>query len=126
MTCAHTISRLSAITGLTLPGMMLEPGWTAGSFSSPMPQRGPEPSQRISLAIFVSATAMPRSAPLRSNSRVPRRLGFEVVFRFHERKAGRARDVGNGFGGESRGRVQSRADGGSAQRQFDTDPEWRT
>ena len=26
ITCAHTISRLSAITGLTLPGMMLEPG----------------------------------------------------------------------------------------------------
>jgi len=26
ITCAHAISRLSAITGLTFPGMMLEPG----------------------------------------------------------------------------------------------------
>ena len=65
ITCAHTISRLSAITGLTLPGMMLEPGCTAGRRSSPMPQRGPEPSQRMSLAILVSATAQLRSAPLR-------------------------------------------------------------
>ena len=48
----------SAMTGLTLPGMMEEPGWTAGRMSSPMPQRGPEPSQRMSLAIFVRLTAM--------------------------------------------------------------------
>jgi hypothetical protein len=39
ITCAQTMSRLSAITGFTLPGMMLEPGWTSGSFSSPRPQR---------------------------------------------------------------------------------------
>ncbi len=42
--------------------MMLEPGCTAGIFNSPMPQRGPEPSQRISFAIFVSATAQVRAA----------------------------------------------------------------
>ena len=68
ITCAQTISRLSAITGFTLPGMMLDPGWTAGRFSSPRPQRGPEPSQRISLAILVSATAYVRSAPLRKQT----------------------------------------------------------
>ena len=48
--------------GLTLPGMMEEPGSFSGSFSSPRPQRGPEPSQRMSLATFISATATPRRA----------------------------------------------------------------
>ena len=51
------------MTGLTLPGMMEDPGWTAGSRSSPRPARGPEPIQRMSLAIFISAVAYVRSAP---------------------------------------------------------------
>ena len=55
--------RLSAITGFTFPGMLEEPGWTGGNFSSPRPQRGPEPSQRTSLAIFVSAEEAAPSAP---------------------------------------------------------------
>src|SRR5260370_16304848 len=57
ITWAQTISRLSAITGFTFPGMILDPGWTSGTFSSPNPQRGPEPSQRMSLAILVAAVA---------------------------------------------------------------------
>jgi len=39
------------------------PGWRLGSTSSPRPHRGPEASQRRSLAIFVSETATVRSAP---------------------------------------------------------------
>src|SRR5512138_827582 len=42
----------SAITGFTLPGMIDEPGWRAGSFSSPRPQRGPDAMRRRSFAIF--------------------------------------------------------------------------
>ena len=42
----------SGITGLTLPGMIELPGLRAGSMISPMPQRGPEPSQRMLLAIL--------------------------------------------------------------------------
>ncbi len=68
ITCAHAISKLSAITGFTLPGMMLEPGCVSGSFNSPIPQRGPEASQRMSFAILVSATAYVFSAPLRNDS----------------------------------------------------------
>src|SRR5271165_4932897 len=64
MTWTHTMSTDSAMTGLTLPGMMDEPGWTAGNSSSPMPARGPELSQRTSLAILVSETAMVFMAPL--------------------------------------------------------------
>jgi hypothetical protein len=51
------MSTLSAITGFTLPGMMLDPGCTAGSRNSPRPQRGPDPSHRTSFAILVNATA---------------------------------------------------------------------
>ena len=57
------ITMASHWVGLTLPGMMEQPGSLSGSLSSPMPQRGPEASQRMSLAIFISATARPRSAP---------------------------------------------------------------
>ena len=43
-TCAHTMVSDSAITGFTLPGIMDEPGCTAGSSSSPSPARGPLPT----------------------------------------------------------------------------------
>ena len=48
-------------TGLTLPGMIDEPACSSGSSSSASPADGPLASRRMSLAIFVSATAMPRS-----------------------------------------------------------------
>ena len=43
--------------------MMDEPGSFSGSASSPSPLRGPEPSHRMSSAIFISETASVRSAP---------------------------------------------------------------
>src|ERR1700722_12597187 len=43
--------------GLTLPGIMEEPGSLTGSQSSFRPARGPEPIQRRSLAIFIKDTA---------------------------------------------------------------------
>ena len=47
----------SHCVGLTLPGMIEEPGSFAGSFSSPSPERGPDPRSRMSLAILWSDTA---------------------------------------------------------------------
>jgi hypothetical protein len=41
--------------------MIDEPGSFSGSSNSPRPQRGPEASQRMSLAIFINATASPRN-----------------------------------------------------------------
>ena len=64
MTWAATIMALSAMTGLTLPGMMEEPGWTSGSAISARLARGPAPSQRMSLAIFMRLTATVFRAPL--------------------------------------------------------------
>src|ERR1700682_5550995 len=49
--------------GLTLPGMIDDPGSLAGNTSSASPDRGPDASQRISLAIFISAIARARRAP---------------------------------------------------------------
>ena len=48
-------------TGLTLPGMIDEPGCSSGRRSSASPADGPLASRRMSLAILVSATASPRS-----------------------------------------------------------------
>ncbi len=64
ITWMQTITMASHWVGFTLPGMIEEPGSFSGSSSSPSPQRGPEASQRMSLAIFISATARPRSAAM--------------------------------------------------------------
>src|SRR5690242_6216827 len=57
ITCAQTIAIASGITGLTLPGMIEEPGCSAGSSISASPASGPEFIQRRSLLIFISAQA---------------------------------------------------------------------
>ena len=72
----------SAMTGLTLPGMMELPGCTSGMASSPSPVRGPEASKRTSLAILsrLSATVRTRTGSLNDGG-VQRGLGLEVVLR---------------------------------------------
>ncbi|MBL3670548.1 inorganic phosphate transporter [Streptomyces sp. M2CJ-2] len=57
----QTMTIASHWVGLTLPGMIEEPGSFAGRFSSARPQRGPEASRRMSSAIFISGTARARS-----------------------------------------------------------------
>ena len=42
ITCAETMAVASAITGLTLPGMIEEPGCRASNSISPRPASGPE------------------------------------------------------------------------------------
>src|SRR5947209_18299809 len=54
----------SHCVGLTLPGMIEEPGSFSGIFNSPIPALGPEAYQRTSLAIFISAPARVRIAAL--------------------------------------------------------------
>ena len=48
----------SGITGLTLPGMMLDPACRAGRLISPKPACGPDDSSRRSLQIFESLIAL--------------------------------------------------------------------
>ena len=57
MTCTATIVTASHWVGLTLPGMIDEPGWRGGRLISFSPQRGPDESSRRSLQIFESFTA---------------------------------------------------------------------
>ena len=54
---------ISGITGLTLPGMMLDPAWRGGSRSSPSPAWGPDESSRRSLQILETLTAVRLSMP---------------------------------------------------------------
>ena len=63
MTWHATMLRASHCVGLTLPGMMDDPGSLAGNSSSLRPQRGPEPSKRRSLATFMRAQASTLRAP---------------------------------------------------------------
>ena len=52
MTWAQTWQTASQITGLTLPGMIDEPGCRSGMRISASPARGPEPISRRSLQIL--------------------------------------------------------------------------
>ena len=65
ITCMAIMISDSHWVGLTLPGMMEEPGSFSGSCSSASPQRGPAASQRMSLAILMRATASPRNEALK-------------------------------------------------------------
>ena len=59
-----TIVRDSLCVRFTFPGIIDEPGSFSGIRSSPSPQRGPEASQRMSLAIFMQDAARLLRAPL--------------------------------------------------------------
>ena len=58
MTCTATIVTASHCVGLTLPGMMEDPGCIRGRFISWKPVRGPEDNNRKSLQIFDIFTAV--------------------------------------------------------------------
>ena len=68
MTWAQAIIVASQMTGLTLPGMIEEPGCRSGMRISPRPARGPEPIQRRSLQILTRLTATVFRAPDASTS----------------------------------------------------------
>ena len=51
------IVKASLCVGFTFPGIMEEPGSFSGMRISPIPERGPEASKRMSLAILFKETA---------------------------------------------------------------------
>ena len=83
-----------------------------------MPQRGPEPSRRMLLAMCISATAVRLSAPEASTIGVVRGERLELVLGGDERVAGQLGDLRGHALGEARGRVEAGADGGAAERQL--------
>ena len=62
-TWQQTMVIASHCVGLTLPGMIEEPGSFSGRINSPRPERGPEPNRRISLAILNRPVATELIAP---------------------------------------------------------------
>src|SRR5215471_10722435 len=101
----------SAWDGLTLPGMIEEPGSFSGRINSPKPERGPEPSKRMSLA----SERIERAVDEHQSAVRGERLEF--VARADEGKPGHARD---GFGkqlGEAAVGIEPGADRGAALRQ---------
>ena len=57
ITFTHTIVTASHWVGLTLPGIIEEPGSFSGRISSAYPALGPDPKNLISFDIFIKATA---------------------------------------------------------------------
>jgi len=68
ITYAHTIVIASHYVGLTLPGIIEDPGSFSGNNNSPKPDLGPEPRNLISLAIFINETAKVFNVPLNSTN----------------------------------------------------------
>ena len=82
----HIVSASDCV-GFTLPGMIELPGSFSGSSSSPSPARGPEPSQRTSLAIFMRLTASVLDRAVCEDEVVVRRERGELVRCGAERQA---------------------------------------
>ena len=61
MTWKHTWLTISGMDGLIFPGMIDEPGCTAGRMISSSPVRGPDTMRRRSLTILERSRARPRS-----------------------------------------------------------------
>src|SRR6266478_439258 len=112
ITWMATMVMASHCVGFTLPGMMEDPGSFSGSVSSPKPQRGPDASQRMSLAIFMSDAARVLSAPeAKTISSCAERLANLLGC---ERKGAEFADFSGGAFGEFGMRVEARANGGAA------------
>ncbi len=91
---------------------MLDPGWVAGMRISPMPQRGPLASQRMSLAILVMATAMARSWPAASQTASLAAWASKWFWASGEGDPGDLGQLASHAGPELRVRVDAGTDGG--------------
>ena len=82
------------MTGLTLPGMIDEPGCIGGRLISLSPQRGPDESQRRSLQILEICTAARFIVAGHLGEGAGVLGGFDQVRRLRQRQAGRPRRGG--------------------------------
>ena len=112
--------RISAITGFTLPGMIEEPGCVAGRLISPIPQRGPDASQRMSLAILVSGDGDRLERRRTSTTASFAALRLEVIRGLAERRCRSASAINAAIAavGEVGMRVDAGADRRAAERQL--------
>ena len=98
----QTITIASHWVGLTLPGMIDEPGSFAGSVSSPSPQRGPGGQPAHVVGDLHQRHRERRAArPMRATIASSDALGGELVGRRHEGQAGQLGDLGGDLLGRS-------------------------
>ena len=112
----------SDCVGFTFPGMIDEPGSFSGSIISPKPQRGPDASQRMSLAIFIRLVAKVLSAPLAKTIGSCPASAWNLFGAVTKGKPVISAIWAATFTAKIRMRVQSRPDGGATQREF---MQWR-
>ena len=98
--------------------MIEEPGCTAGSAISPIPARGPEPSQRMSLAIFIRLTAMVRSAPLAATASSSVLCAWKWLVVSRTAMPVASASAADHHAGERVGAIDAGADRRAAQRQL--------
>ena len=118
MTWAATWQTDSGMTGLTLPGMIDEPGCSAGSVISRQAAARPDDSRRRSLAIFIRSAASVLRAPLAATTAwrlpSPSKRSADGA----QGQAGPLVDRGEGAGGELGVGVDAGADRRAAERDF--------
>ena len=119
ITCMHTSRSASHCVGLTLPGMIDEPGSLAGMRSSPRPPRGPDASQRTSSACLASARRAAFSAPCSATSASSPASAANLLGAPVKRQSGQLREPRHRAIAELRVRVQPGADGGAAERELE-------
>ncbi len=83
----------SGTTGLTLPGMMLLPGCSAGSAISAKPASGPLFIQRKSFAIFIRLTLKDLELPGQFHGRILTRQRREIIIAGPESNPGALRQM---------------------------------
>ena len=118
ITCMQTIRVASGSTGLTLPGMMLEPGCRSGRWISASPVVGPDahPAQVVADLGQPDRDRAQHAAQL--DERVAGALGLEVVAGLGELLTGGVvQRLDRGACEPGRG-VDAGADGGAAERQL--------
>ncbi len=118
ITCAQTISVASGSTGLTLPGMMLDPGWRSGRWISARPVVGPRRHPAQVVADLGQADGDRAEHPAQLDERVAGALRLEVVAGLGERLAGVLGQRLDHPGGEAGRGVDAGADRGAAERQL--------
>ena len=117
-TCTQTIVMASDCVGLTLPGMIDEPGSFSGIVISPMPLRGPggQPAHVVGDLHQRAGERAQRGAG--GHQGVVGGEGRELVRRRHERAARLLRHLARREVAELRVRVEAGADRGAADRQL--------
>ena len=118
ITWTATMVRASHWVGLTLPGMMEEPGSFSGMEISPNPHRGPEASQRTSLASLHQVGGQGLQGPVGKDQGVLGGEGVELVGGGAEGQAGALGHLLGSRCVKPRRGVEPRAHGSAAQGQL--------